>query len=45
VLVLGLIQTIINYQGTLNSWWVRIVIGALLFAFVLLQRVVTRRER
>jgi galactofuranose transport system permease protein len=45
VLVLGLIQTIITFQGTLSSWWTRIVIGALLFLFVLLQRLVTRRAR
>jgi simple sugar transport system permease protein len=45
VLVLGLIQTIITFQGTLSSWWTRIVIGGLLFAFVLLQRLVTRRAR
>jgi simple sugar transport system permease protein len=41
--VLGLIQTIITFQGTLSSWWTKIVIGALLFAFILLQRLVTRR--
>jgi simple sugar transport system permease protein len=45
VLVLGLIQTIITFQGTLSTWWTRIVIGALLFLFVLLQRLVTRRAR
>lgn len=45
VLVLGLIQTIINFQGTLSSWWTRIFIGALLFVFILLQRIVTRRNR
>ncbi|SHN47352.1 galactofuranose ABC transporter, permease protein YjfF [Cryptosporangium aurantiacum] len=44
VLVLGLIQTIITFQGTLSSWWTKIVIGGLLFAFILLQRIVTRRE-
>ncbi|MFI5955977.1 galactofuranose ABC transporter, permease protein YjfF [Cryptosporangium sp. NPDC051539] len=44
VLVLGLIQTIITFQGTLSSWWTRIVIGALLFAFILLQRIATRRD-
>jgi simple sugar transport system permease protein len=38
VLVLGLIQTLITFDGTLSSWWTRIVIGALLFAFCLLQR-------
>jgi simple sugar transport system permease protein len=41
--VLGLIQTIITFQGDLSSWWTKIVIGGLLFVFILLQRVVTRR--
>lgn len=43
IVVLGLIQTIITFQGTLSSWWTRIFIGGLLFLFVLLQRVVIRR--
>jgi ribose/xylose/arabinose/galactoside ABC-type transport system permease subunit len=38
VLILGVIQTLISFDGTLSSWWTRIVIGALLFAFCLLQR-------
>ncbi|WP_405015932.1 sugar ABC transporter permease YjfF [Kitasatospora sp. NBC_00070] len=45
VLVLGLIQTVISFQGTLSSWWTRIVIGALLFVFIVLQRVMTARRR
>jgi simple sugar transport system permease protein len=45
VLVLGLIQTIITFQGTLSSWWTKIVIGALLFAFIVLQRFVRRLGR
>lgn len=44
VLVLGLIQTIITFEGTLSSWWTRIVIGALLLIFVVLQRLLTRRQ-
>ncbi|AVT34223.1 sugar ABC transporter permease YjfF [Plantactinospora sp. BC1] len=44
VLVLGLIQTIVTFQGDLSSWWTRIVIGVLLFVFIVLQRVVTRRQ-
>jgi len=44
VLVYGLIQTILTFQGNLTSWWTRIVIGALLFVFILLQRLVTRRR-
>jgi ribose/xylose/arabinose/galactoside ABC-type transport system permease subunit len=43
IIVLGLIQTIITFQGTLSSWWTKIFIGALLFLFVLLQRTVIRR--
>ncbi|WP_203137141.1 galactofuranose ABC transporter, permease protein YjfF [Microbacterium sp. JZ31] len=45
VLVLGLIQTAIQFEGTLSSWWTKIVIGALLLVFVVLQRVFTLRRR
>ncbi|MEU9833568.1 galactofuranose ABC transporter, permease protein YjfF [Streptosporangium sp. NPDC048047] len=45
VLVLGLIQTIISFEGTLNSWWTRILIGLLLFVFILMQRLITARRR
>jgi ribose/xylose/arabinose/galactoside ABC-type transport system permease subunit len=38
VLVYGIIQVLIVFQGTLNSWWTRIVIGFLVFVFCLLQR-------
>ena len=38
VLILGLIQTFISFQGTLSSWWTKIVIGLLLFFFILIQR-------
>ncbi len=44
VLVLGLIQTIITFEGTLSSWWTRIVIGALVLVFVVLQRVLAGRR-
>lgn len=45
VLVLGVIQTLISFEGTLSSWWTRIFVGALLLVFVVLQRVVVRRRR
>ncbi|MGW5265360.1 galactofuranose ABC transporter, permease protein YjfF [Microbispora sp. NPDC004025] len=45
VLVLGLIQTIISFEGTLSSWWTKIFIGVLLFAFILLQRLFLGRSR
>lgn len=43
VLTLGAIQTLIAFDGSLSSWWTRIVVGALLFVFCLLQRLLTRR--
>ena len=44
VLVLGTIQTFISFDGTLSSWWTKIAIDVLLLAFVVLQRLVTRRQ-
>jgi simple sugar transport system permease protein len=41
VLMLGLIQTIIAFDGSLSSWWTKIIIGALLFVFCLMQRLIT----
>jgi ribose/xylose/arabinose/galactoside ABC-type transport system permease subunit len=38
VLILGLIQTFIAFQGTLNVYWTKIFIGMMLFAFILLQK-------
>ncbi|WP_440109176.1 galactofuranose ABC transporter, permease protein YjfF [Acidovorax sp. BL-A-41-H1] len=39
VLMLGIIQTLISFDGSLSSWWTRIVVGLLLLVFCLLQRV------
>jgi simple sugar transport system permease protein len=39
VLIQGLIQTYITFDGTLSSWWTKIVVGLLLFAFILLHRI------
>ncbi len=44
VLMLGIIQTLISFDGTLSSWWTRIAVGVLLFVFCLLQRLLTRRS-
>ena len=44
VLVLGLIQTILSFEGTLSSWWTKIFIGALLLVFIILQKVLTSRR-
>jgi simple sugar transport system permease protein len=43
ILILGLIQTIIIFNGTLNSWWTKIVVGGLLLTFIVLQRLISRR--
>ncbi|MBC8026313.1 MAG: sugar ABC transporter permease YjfF [Steroidobacteraceae bacterium] len=40
VLILGIIQTLVIFNGTLSSWWTRIVIGILLFLFCLSQRLI-----
>jgi galactofuranose transport system permease protein len=42
VMILGLIQTIISFQGTLSSWWVSVFIGIMLFIFILLQTYVSK---
>ena len=44
VLILGIIQTLIAFDGSLSSWWTRIVIGALLLVFCLLQRAFESRR-
>jgi galactofuranose transport system permease protein len=40
ILLQGLIQTYIVFDGTLSSWWTKIVIGMLLFVFIVLQRTI-----
>jgi hypothetical protein len=39
VLILGIIQTLVMFDGTLSSWWTKIAIGMRLFVFCLMQRV------
>jgi len=41
VLILGVIQTLIAFDGSLSSWWTKIFIGALLFVFCVAQRVIS----
>jgi simple sugar transport system permease protein len=48
VLIQGLMQTYISFDGTLSSWWAKIVTGLLLFVFIVFQQVtlhVARRPR
>lgn len=42
VLILGLIQTLIAFQGNLSSWWTRIVAGGLVLLFLCLHKGMSR---
>jgi ribose/xylose/arabinose/galactoside ABC-type transport system permease subunit len=44
VLVLGITQTLIQFNGTLSSWWTRIVIAALLLLFIGVQSFLAARK-
>jgi len=44
-LILGTINAIIVFQGTLSSWWTRIAIGVLMFLFIAFQTLLSGRER
>ncbi len=44
VLIFGTIQAAILFDGRLSSWWMRIVVGALLLVFILLQRFFLRKR-
>ncbi len=42
VLTMGLIQTYIVFDGTLSSWWTKIVMGLLVLLVIVLQRGLVR---
>ncbi|AJQ96991.1 galactofuranose ABC transporter, permease protein YjfF [Gynuella sunshinyii] len=44
-LIQGVIQTLIAFDGTLNSWWTKIAVGGLLFLFIILQKVIVHWVR
>ncbi|AQR97142.1 MULTISPECIES: galactofuranose ABC transporter, permease protein YjfF [Clostridium] len=44
VLTTGIIQSLIMFDGTLNSWWTKIAVGMLLFMFIVLQRIIVIRD-
>jgi galactofuranose transport system permease protein len=44
VLILGIIQTLITFQGNLNTWWTKIAVGFLLLLFILLQKAIAPRK-
>ena len=43
VLILGITQTLIQFNGSLSSWWTNIVIGLLTFVFIAVQSVLAAR--
>lgn len=40
VLIFGIVQTAIIFEGSLSSWWTRIAIGALLLGFIGVQQLI-----
>lgn len=44
VLVLAITQTLIQFIGSLSSWWTKIVIGLLMLAFIGVQSVLAARK-
>jgi len=44
VLMLGTIQSLIAYEGSLSAWWTKIAIGLLLLLFIVLQRIIVLRN-
>jgi simple sugar transport system permease protein len=45
VLIFGIIQTSLAFEGTLNSYWTRIGIAGLLLLFIVMQRVIEGGKR
>ena len=45
VLIQGLIQTYISFDGSLSSWWAKIATGLLLFAFIAFQQATVHLAR
>jgi hypothetical protein len=44
VLITGVIQTVIQFYGTLSSWWTNIVVGLLTLAFIGVQSLLAARK-
>lgn len=45
VLITGVTQTLIQFNGQLSSWWTRIVVGALTLIFIGVQSLLAARNR
>lgn len=44
-MIFGITQTLIQFNGTLSSWWTRIVIGVLTLLFIGVQSVLANQKR
>lgn len=44
VLIQGIILTFITFHGTLSAWWTKIVVGALLCVFIIMQALITEHK-
>src|SRR5258708_34267178 len=44
VLIFGIIQTALSFEGTLSSCWTRIAIGALLLLFIVLRKAIPAKN-
>ena len=45
VLLPGVIHTYLILDGSLSPWWIKIVVGGLLFAFLVLQKILSSRRQ
>lgn len=45
VLIQGVIQTFITFDGTLSAWWTRIVMAALLCVFIVMQTLILQGKK
>ena len=45
VLIKGTISSLITTQGTLSSWWVRIILSVLLCFFIVIQSVIASMKK
>ncbi len=44
VLIFGIINSAVDFEGTLNSWWTKIAIAGLLLMFIIMQRLIEGRR-
>ena len=45
VLIKGTIEAFVSFQGTLSSWWTKIIIAAILAFFIILQSILAMSKR